>query len=69
VSDHIRLVAGFGGDSALKQAVEANLGLVARETLAQEVLLEEGEPAGAQRLELTDGRHVWASAERVVPAS
>jgi isoleucyl-tRNA synthetase len=65
VSDHIRLVLGFAGDGTLERAVEANLRLVAGETLADEVLLEAGEVAGGERLSLADDRCVWAVLERV----
>jgi len=68
VSDHISLVLGFAGDSALKRAVEANLGLVAGETLAREVRLEDGELADGERLEVAEGRCVRAALERVPAA-
>lgn len=68
VSDHIRLVLGFAGDAPLRQAAEANLRLIAGETLADEVALEEHVVAGAERLVVADGRYVWAAVERAAPA-
>ncbi|MDA8301382.1 MAG: isoleucine--tRNA ligase [Actinomycetota bacterium] len=68
VSDHIRLSLGFAGDPRLRAAVEANLGLVAGETLAEEVVLDDGPLGeGAEQLAVAARRHFEARVERLSP--
>jgi isoleucyl-tRNA synthetase len=56
VSDHIRLSLYFSHNSGLKEAVEEHLGMVAGETLADEVIFRDGPISDGIRATVADGR-------------
>jgi isoleucyl-tRNA synthetase len=61
VSDHIRLALHFPGEPGLRQAAEHHAGLIAGETLSDEVAFEDEPISDGLRATVADGRefYIW----------